>query len=163
MKKIKAIYPLIVVFVIAISMLGIYGSRGEADNLSGTQAGTKNSASESVVPVTDTATEELASSYTLRLLYANADTPVETITFIKDDTAGIISATMECAKYGKQEIPIVYFDGNVLKFIALAGSNHDEHFYFELKFYGTFLVGEAEGGRGPIPVIAKDTKDTIYW
>lgn len=54
---------------------------------------------------------------------------------------------MVCEKYGKQDIPVVYFDGEVLKFIALAGSNHDEHFYFELKFYGAFLIGEAEGGR----------------
>lgn len=162
MQKTKAISPFFVLAVIAISLFGFHGISKAADVSTGTQEETKNDASSGIAPESDTSTEELAASYTLRLLYQNTETPVETVTFRKDDT-GIISATMECEKYGKQEIPVVYFDGNVLKFIALAGSNHDENFYFELKFYGTFLIGEAEGGRGPIPVIAKDTRDKIYW
>ena len=151
------------VTLIAIGIFGISGSSGASGNSSAIQAEAKSGASVGGnASAVEAAAKELAASYTLRLLFANTETPVETLTFKKDNT-GIISATMECAKYGKQEIPVVFFDGNILKFIALAGSNHDEHFYFELKFYGSFLIGEAEGGRGPIPVIAKDTKDKIYW
>lgn len=162
MKKIKTITVVFAVSIILISMLALLSYTGAAGSSSGTQAPAKSVAPAGEAPADGATTKELASSYTLRLLFANTETPVETVTFTKDDT-GTISAIMVCEKYGKQEIPVVYFDGEVLKFIALAGSNHDEHFYFELKFYGTFLIGEAEGGRGPIPVIAKDTKDTIYW
>jgi len=141
-----------------ISIFVVYGISDAAEDTSVKQETVKGSAP----AVGSVAAKELADSYILRLLFANTETPVETITFKKDET-GTLSATMVCEKYGRQDIPVVYFDGNVLKFIALAGSNHNEHFYFELKFYGAFLIGEAEGGRGPIPVIAKDAKDKIYW
>ena len=158
MKRILSGSLIFTVSIMVITIFVVYGISEAAENSSVKQETAKSSA-----PATGSvAAKELTESYILRLLYANTETPVETITFKKDET-GTISATMVCEKYGKQDIPVVYFDGKVLKFIALAGSNHDEHFFFELKFYGAFLIGEAEGGRGPIPVIAKDAKDKIYW
>ena len=122
------------VITILIMVMTIFVVSGTSE--AAVKSSVKQDATKSGAPVTvSAATKELASSYTLRLLFADTETPVETITFKKDET-GTLSAIMVCEKYGKQEIPVVYFDGNVLKFIALAGSNHDEHFYFELKFYG---------------------------
>jgi len=155
MKKILSVSVVLTISFIVISMLVVCGTSGAADKSSAKQEAAKSGAPAGG----GTAAKELASSYKLQLLVANADTPVETLTFKKDNT-GLISATMECVKYGKQSIPVVFFDGESVKFIALSGSNHDENFYFELKYYGSFLLGEAEGGRGPIPVVVKETK---YW
>lgn len=96
-------------------------------------------------------TTELASRYSLEIL-APAGIPEKTIYI--EQSNGNISGTMD-SEHGTQNLTNTSFDGKVLKFTAMLGSDGNESFEFTLKSYGTVLLGECEGGRGPSPVVAK--------
>lgn len=86
MKTNKTISSVLAISIVVVAVLIFCSVCGAAENSSVKQEAAKSSAS----AVGSVAAKELADSYILRLLFANLQTPVETITFKKDRTGAHI-------------------------------------------------------------------------
>lgn len=102
----------------------------------------------------DSGKPELADKYELEL-WIHTGICVKILHIKKDAKGNPVSATLT-TEHGIQDVTEFSFDGDILKFHAIIGSDGKEPLDFKLKVYRQALIGELDGPNGIEPVVAKD-------